>query len=340
MNLMVGRGINYRKFEFQENTLQKLKSRSCTIRGGFLFSTIEQKEIEMTIEIISLEQIKINNEINSRKHPNEEYIEELVEAIQGGAKIPPLVVFRKYKNNYLVDGFHRYEAYRKVRKDKIKVEIHDGGKRKATLFACGANAKHGLRRTNADKRLVVTKLLKDKKWRKWSDGKIAHRCAVSQAFVSKVKRELTQNDFEFPTSRITKNGKTMDTENIGKRKSTDGIGNTTKSTESFNLDTTDLTNDDSGVESDDNSENKKEKSNKRTNTTSNSTHKLSKKEIAQTTQQISNLTKRLAKLNTMFQESKRWTNQRTKKLRKIKNELDTAYTYLTEAIENIVENSN
>jgi len=292
----------------------------------------------MKIETLSLEKIKIDNEINPRKQPNEEYIDELVEAIQGGAKIPPLVVFRKDKNNYLVDGFHRYAAYRKVEEDKIKVEIHEGGKREAILFACSANAKHGLRRTNADKRLVVTKLLKDEKWRKWSDGHIAEHCAVSQAFVSKVKRELTQNGFEFPDRRMGRNRKNIDTKNIGKRKSTDR--DATKNTESFNLDTANLADDDLNIETDDNSETEKKKSNKHTDTKSNNIYKLSKKEISQTTGHISNLTSRLTTLNTMFQEAKRWTNQRAKKLVKIKNELDTAYTYLTEVIENIIENSN
>ena len=344
MNLKAGRGINTLKFKFQVKQITIIEEPFLQTWGGFFVFTIQQKEIDIKMKRISLEKIILDNEINPREHMNQEYIVELVEAIQGEATIPPIIVFKRDKKNYLSDGFHRYEAHRKAGEDKIEVEIREGGKRKAILFACGVNADHGLRRTNADKRFVVTKLLKDKKWGQWSDGKIAKRCAVSQAFVSKLKRELTQNGFEFPTSRLGANGKIIDTKNIGKRESSHGTGSTTKYTKTVKLNTADLANDNLDIETDDNSDVKKEKkkegSNKRTDTKSNSTHKISKKEISQTAQQISNLSSRLSILNAMLQENERWTNHRTKKLVKIKNELDTAYTYLTEFIENIIENFN
>lgn len=39
--------------------------------------------------------------------------------------------------------------------------------REAILFIVGANASHGLRRTNADKRRTVERLLADEEWRGW-----------------------------------------------------------------------------------------------------------------------------------------------------------------------------
>lgn len=58
----------------------------------------------------------------------------------------------------------------------------------ATL--AGANASHGLRRTNEDKRRAVTVLLTDSEWAKWADREIARRCGVDHRFVASVKSSL------------------------------------------------------------------------------------------------------------------------------------------------------
>lgn len=89
------------------------------------------------------------------------------------------------------------------------------------LWHClGANAHHGLRRTNTDKRKAVETLLKDGEWAKWSNNKIAKMCGVSQPFVSSLRPLLITNSSEAQAQRTytTKHGTTavMKTENIGK----------------------------------------------------------------------------------------------------------------------------
>ena len=142
---------------------------------------------------------------------------EYTELIEDGGQFPPLKVFDDGQNLILADGRHRYEAYQLVEIDMVPVEIIKGTERDAILYAVGANADHGLRRTNADKRYAVKTMLKDKEWGEWSDGVIALKVRVSQAFVSKVRRELTQNGFEFSSKRIGKDGRMLETSNIGSR---------------------------------------------------------------------------------------------------------------------------
>jgi hypothetical protein len=67
---------------------------------------------------------------------------------------------------------------------KAPCEIRQGSLRDAILFACGANAVHGLRRTNKDKRRAVRTLLKDPEWSQWTDVEIARRCAVDPKTVA------------------------------------------------------------------------------------------------------------------------------------------------------------
>jgi hypothetical protein len=74
-------------------------------------------------------------------------------------KFPRLVVFEDAGKAYWVaNGFHRYRAAFRLKRENIECEVRKGGLRQAILYACGANAAHGLRRTNGDKRQAVTLL--------------------------------------------------------------------------------------------------------------------------------------------------------------------------------------
>jgi hypothetical protein len=65
-----------------------------------------------------------------------------------------------------------------------------GSKRDAILYSVGANANHGKRRTNEDKRKAVLTLLNDEEWSQWSDTKIADQCQVDRSTVGVYRREL------------------------------------------------------------------------------------------------------------------------------------------------------
>jgi hypothetical protein len=76
--------------------------------------------------------------------------------------------------------------------------VSDGSARDAVLAAAGANATHGIRRTNADKRHAIERLLADPEWSRWSDHEIARACHVDHKTVGRVRREVTG---EFPSER-------------------------------------------------------------------------------------------------------------------------------------------
>ena len=71
--------------------------------------------------------------------------------------------------------------------------MKQGDRRQAILFSVGANATHGLRRTNADKRRAVMRLLEDDEWKNWSDREIGRRTGVSNRFVSNLRADFTVN---------------------------------------------------------------------------------------------------------------------------------------------------
>lgn len=110
--------------------------------------------------------------------------------IQDGAKFPPVVVFHDGSHYWLADGFHRVAAFKFAGKQRIPAEIKQGTLRDAQLYAVGANATHGLRRSRDDKRRAVEMLLNDAEWGQWADREIARRCKVSNTFVGNIRKEL------------------------------------------------------------------------------------------------------------------------------------------------------
>ena len=101
-----------------------------------------------------------------------------------------MVVFFDGTTYRVADGAHRVLGARKAGVKEIPTVVHDGTAREAFLFAAKCNAHHGRRRTNKDKRYVVSKFLQDVEWGKKSSRWVAEACMVSHTFVQNMKAEL------------------------------------------------------------------------------------------------------------------------------------------------------
>lgn len=142
-------------------------------------------------ETLQLAQILRDPGLNCRANGVDETIAgEYAEAITNGAKLPPVVVFKEGAVYRLADGWHRCRAHELAGKAEIACEVHKGGEREARLYAVGANASHGARRTKADRWRAVEMLLRDPAWAVWSDREIAKQAAVDPKFVGPVRASL------------------------------------------------------------------------------------------------------------------------------------------------------
>ncbi len=184
--------------------------------------------------MLSLSQICLDGGTQSRAAINATTVNEYAEDYKNGANFPPITVFYDGEIYWLADGFHREKAAKKAGLTEIAAIVKQGTRRDAVLYSVGANALHGLRRTNADKRRAVITLLEDGEWSGWSDRKIARQCGVSHDFVNRLRKSLSFNDSEKNDTKnndtqtrtyITKHGTTaqMNTANIGKGKSSDSL---------------------------------------------------------------------------------------------------------------------
>ena len=148
-------------------------------------------------ETLSLDQIR-DGGAQMRVEMTEAIIQEYAEAMVAGDVFPPIIVFFDDSDHWLADGFHRTGAAKMLGRESIDADVRQGTQRDALLYGIGSNAKHGLRRTQADKRKAVATLLADEQWSKWSDRKIATAAGCDHKTVGKIRRELTG---EIPSDR-------------------------------------------------------------------------------------------------------------------------------------------
>lgn len=146
-------------------------------------------------------------------------------AADGWGTFPPAIAYHDGAAYWLADGFHRVAAFLESFPDPkrtIPVDVRAGTRRDAVLHAAGANAEHGLRRTNADKRRSVETMLRDSEWAEWPDKDIAKACNVTREYVVRVRADIRpslSSDRSQDTPRtVTRGGTTytQNTANIGK----------------------------------------------------------------------------------------------------------------------------
>ena len=178
-------------------------------------------------EIVELDRVCLDESTQPRADIDEDTVREYMQRMQRGSgglvldregvRFTPITVFSRGQQLWLADGFHRVEAARRRGWEYFQARLRQGGLREAVEFSLGANARHGKRRTNADKRRAVARALEDAGWSAMSDSQIARMCCVSQPFVSKMRRTLErQGDIQACVRRRGADGKLYRVGNIGR----------------------------------------------------------------------------------------------------------------------------
>jgi hypothetical protein len=145
------------------------------------------KSAKPKVHELSLDQIIDDTLLQPRKELDASVLGEYMNAWLEDADFPPVVTFFDGSHYWLADGFHRVRSARSARKSSIRAYVYNGNKRDAIFYSAGANAEHGLRRSNEDKKRAVLKLLDDPQWCLWTDAEIAKVCRVSAHTVGRYR---------------------------------------------------------------------------------------------------------------------------------------------------------
>lgn len=168
---------------------------------------------------LKLIDIRVDGDLQVRAAINDSVVADYYDVLREGGKLPPVVVFFDSAQYHLADGYHRYHAHKSAGLALIEADVREGTKRDAMLYALGANAEHGFRRTTPDKQKAVTIMLNDMEWGEWSDREIAKQCKVSHPFVAKIRKELGADTDEV---KYTRKGKEQTRKKASKDEKSEG----------------------------------------------------------------------------------------------------------------------
>lgn len=137
---------------------------------------------------IKLDEIRIDGGTQIRVNISQETVYKYKENMEDGDQFPPVEVVYDGASYWLIDGFHRYHAMKLIGYRTVEVLYRPGTLREARILALAMNSKHGLPRTNADKRNAVEKALEMEEFKSATDADIAKACDVSKPFVAAIRR--------------------------------------------------------------------------------------------------------------------------------------------------------
>lgn len=150
----------------------------------------------MKIQDVQLDRIQQTHETQARDHIDSQHVKDIADAIRAGNPIDPVTLFADGQTYWIGDGHHRINAAVQADSKKVTAHVHSGGKVAAIMHAAGANATHGLKRTNADKRRAVEMCLDALKQtgKTWKQADIARHCGVARATVAEVQAERGERE--------------------------------------------------------------------------------------------------------------------------------------------------
>ncbi len=170
---------------------------------------------QQKLQMLALDQLSLDERLQARVGGvNERVAREYADAMQNGDVFPPAAVFDDGAHLWLAGGYHRVHARRLLGVTEIEAVVRKGTFKEALLFALLDNARHGLPRTEEDKRHAVEVLLADPEWREWSTNSMAQKLNLSWGFVDRIRAQL--NAKSAPIVKFKKNDEVM-TMVVGRR---------------------------------------------------------------------------------------------------------------------------
>ena len=143
----------------------------------------------------AVRQLEINSivrdaSLQSRLRVDPSIVREYAQLMAAGESFPPVLVVSDGCEYWLSDGYHRTAARQLCGHATVLSEIRSGTRDDAIWMGCAANRKHGLRRSNADKKRAAERALLHPRAQRLSNRQIAHHCGVHHHTVGRLRSLL------------------------------------------------------------------------------------------------------------------------------------------------------
>ncbi len=152
----------------------------------------------MAEQLIDMSVVRIDGDTQPRTAINPGIVQEYAETLEAGVEFPAVTVVHDGATYWLVDGFHRFFAHRRLNRAQIKADLIAGELADARWLSVAANKAHGLRRTNEDKAKAVVRALKLKP--DLSNPALAEHVGVSVEMVRRYREVLDRQVATVATS--------------------------------------------------------------------------------------------------------------------------------------------
>jgi hypothetical protein len=141
----------------------------------------------MEMRKVKLNDIRIDGGTQGRVVIDQQHVYHMVEMMKEGYEFDPIDTNFDGVTYWLVDGFHRYHAYKLMGMKEVTLKYVPGTQAEAVIRSYGVNARHGLPRSFEDKKKIVLEALANPDLKDKSNYEIAKICVVSQPFVAGVR---------------------------------------------------------------------------------------------------------------------------------------------------------
>ena len=156
-------------------------------------------------ELIEINKIKLDSGTQSRERICNETVQEYVSLMLADEILPPINVMTDGSSYYIYDGFHRCLAAVKNKYTSIRAIIEKGTMLDAKRKSWSVNDKHGLKRSNADKRKIISDIALDAEYSQYSSRDLSIITKISHTFIAKVRAELKNKEKERAPKEIKTN---------------------------------------------------------------------------------------------------------------------------------------
>lgn len=156
---------------------------------------------------VQLADVSVDDALQPRARLNTEHVDRIRAALEDGAEVDPVILYRMDGRLVLVDGRHRYHAHQRAGRRVIRADVYEGTYEQAAGHAVAANLADKIGLTTAERRAACRRLLGMSAYQRMSARALGRLCGLHHSTVSKI-RSLSGEISQMAAVEVERGGQT------------------------------------------------------------------------------------------------------------------------------------